>query len=580
MKRASLAVLVFSLVAALGGPALGAGWAFPSPNTVPDGTTLVAINEPNVFDAWSAWQATTGDRENYTARLCPTGIDDQNCDPAKAFVQAHSILSVCTSETQTGCIESLRAQVSGSPWVSASFIRGVEGQSYSATAQGAIAAGEISLWSIPGLTHSGGATTYAVVAKLKQNYNRQLQRFEAVALSANVSPYTTRPSASAVEVYEGDANGVTRVFTRHDPVCIWQEFQGCGLVEDFPPNTRIEVSVRTPSSITGWFRGRLQTPEISIDAISTISNRITVAGLVVEVPRVSVLANREETPEDIAKIIAATGGKNALGPIFTGRSIRDFFSNEGDRVFDVIDGLRKTAKDTSQGTSSLWNFTTIETNSSQPCFSDKSSVLGVVTTNATSYLGDPPVFSGGSLNYKVAGMHYLPDGRTLSLGTYDLIMSGKVARCLYGFSSAPIQASIQVISEGGESTVATTEVSERNGWLKLAAYGFTFSEKNIQVKLSQFTAKSVTLPKFSGKLSRLSNAQLASVNAFASNLEGASSVICTGTFVKASERSLAASRAKEVCRLIAAARPGLVVTAGTKQTKVASSNFRVSVTAN
>jgi hypothetical protein len=32
--------------------------------------------------------------------------------------------------------------------------------------------------------------------------------------------------------------------------------------------------------------------------------------------------------------------------------------------------------------------------------------------------------------------------------------------------------------------------------------------------------------------------------------------------------------------LIAAARPGLVVKAGTKQTKIASSNFRVSVTAN
>lgn len=580
VKRFFTLLLTFSVVAGLGSPASGAGWSFPTPNSVPDGTTLVAVNEPNGFDAWSAWQATTGDMENYTARLCPNGIDSQNCDPEKAYVEANSILSVCKSAEETGCIESLRAQVSGSPWVDAKFIRGVQGQGYSARAQGAIDAGEISLWDIPGLTHGGGASSYAVIAKLRQGYNRGIQRFEAVALSANVSPFTIRPRAEAIQVAEGDANGVTRIFTRHDPVCIWQEPGSCGLVEEFPPNTRIEVSVRTPNSITGWFRGRLQSPDIKIDAISTASNRITVAGLVVTVPRVSVLANRAETPEDVAKVIAATGGKNALGPLFIGGSIRDFFSNEGERVFKVMDGLRNTAKDTSQGTSTLWNFTTIETRGSQPCFADKSAVLGVVTTNATAYLGDPPTFEAGSLNYKVAGMHYLPDGKTLSLGTYDLIMSGKVARCLYGFSSAPIQASIQVISDGGESTVATTEVTERDGWLKLAAYGFTFSEKNIQVKLSQFTPKNLTLPKFTGNAARLSKAQLASASSFAASIDGAASITCTGFFVRSSERSLASARAKETCRVISTQRPELTVVTGIKQTKQASSNSRVSVTAN
>jgi hypothetical protein len=63
-------------------------------------------------------------------------------------------------------------------------------------------------------------------------------------------------------------------------------------------------------------------------------------------------------------------------------------------------------------------------------------------------------------------------------------MRSEVARCLYGFSNAPIQASISII--GGENTsVATTVTGERNGWLSLAAAGFTFSTKTIQVKLSQ-----------------------------------------------------------------------------------------------
>jgi hypothetical protein len=582
VKRVSVAVLAFSLVAALGSPASGSGWAFPEANSVPDGTTLVAVNEPNVFDAWSSWQAVdfSAGALDYSSRLCPNGADNQNCDPTKLDLTAQSVLSVCSGPTDGACVESLRAQVSGSAWINADFTRGVEGQPYQADSQGAVRAGEISLWDIPGLKHSGGGTSYAVVVKLRQKFNTTTQQFQATALSANVSPYTTRAGGSVPESFENFSTGKPRVNTRHDAACIWADNEGCGLLEDFPPNVKIELKVRAPKSITGWFRGRLQTPEIKIDEISTSSNRISVTGQTVSVPRIAILANATETPSSILPILETTGGKNATGPLFRGASIKDFFSNQGDRLFDVLNGLRETAKDSSQGSSTLWNFTTIETQSSQPCFAGNNEVLGIVTTNSSAYLGDPPEFKDGSLNYKVAGMHYASDGKTLNLGTYDLIMNSSVARCLYGFSSAPVQASIQVVNEGGEPTVATTQVSERDGWLKIAAYGFTFSEKNIQVKLSQFTPKSVTLPKFSGKLSRLSKAQLASVNKFASNLEGASSLICTGTFVKASERPLAASRAKEVCSLIAAARPGLVVKAGTKQTKIASSNFRVSVTAN
>jgi hypothetical protein len=35
-------------------------------------------------------------------------------------------------------------------------------------------------------------------------------------------------------------------------------------------------------------------------------------------------------------------------------------------------------------------------------------------------------------------------------------------------------------------------VGERNGWLKLAAYGFTFSEKTIKVKITQPKKTTIT----------------------------------------------------------------------------------------
>jgi hypothetical protein len=122
------------------------------------------------------------------------------------------------------------------------------------------------------------------------------------------------------------------------------------------------------------------------------------------------------------------------------------------------------------------------------CLADKSKVLGIVTTNSLGYSGESPEFSRGFLNYKVAGLHYQPDRTTLVQGSYDLVMRSETARCLYGFSNAPLSATVS-ITGGSDKTIATTVVSERNGWLKMAAYGFTFSNKTIKVKVTKAKPK-------------------------------------------------------------------------------------------
>jgi hypothetical protein len=65
------------------------------------------------------------------------------------------------------------------------------------------------------------------------------------------------------------------------------------------------------------------------------------------------------------------------------------------------------------------------------------------------------------------------------------VMRSDVARCLYGFSKAPLNAKVSVVNNKGERFTATTVVGEKNGWLRLAAYGFTFSQKTIKVKITQ-----------------------------------------------------------------------------------------------
>jgi hypothetical protein len=140
------------------------------------------------------------------------------------------------------------------------------------------------------------------------------------------------------------------------------------------------------------------------------------------------------------------------------------------------------------GFNTLWTVNSTNWGNENKCLMDSSRVVGVVSTNAMGYNGNSPSYKAGTLNYQVAGMHYMPDGTSLVEGTYDLLIRSDAARCLYGFSNAPIQASISVTGEDNQK-VATTSMTEGNGWIKLSAYGFNFSDPTISVKLSQAKAQ-------------------------------------------------------------------------------------------
>jgi hypothetical protein len=134
----------------------------------------------------------------------------------------------------------------------------------------------------------------------------------------------------------------------------------------------------------------------------------------------------------------------------------------------------------------VWAFRSIQSSQYSSCMKGSDSLSGIVTTNATMYIGNPPTFNQAdqTLDYKVMAPHYLPDGSEFK-GSYDLLIKSDVARCIYKFSNAPISASVSIISSDGTAQVATTVVGERDGWLTLSAKGFTFSAPTLRVKLSQ-----------------------------------------------------------------------------------------------
>jgi hypothetical protein len=110
----------------------------------------------------------------------------------------------------------------------------------------------------------------------------------------------------------------------------------------------------------------------------------------------------------------------------------------------------------------------------------------VVTTNATVYDGSIPIFDekNQTLNYLVSAPHFSANGAEF-LGTYDLVLRSDIARCIYGFEKTPTSATISIVRGDTVEKVSTTTLTEKDGWLSLSAYGFTFSSPKISVKLIQ-----------------------------------------------------------------------------------------------
>lgn len=514
MKKRSLLVSTLLAVAALisnsGTAALADSWVAPQPNTAPSNGSWVVVNEQGGFDLWSSrgsFKNSPGSQENH---ICADGLGESFCDfsdGAWRFVGNH-ILPFCISDTQENCLEGLSAVTADGGLVVGKFLHTIEGERWKAVPETDLYEATMpSLFELPGVANGGGSATYVVALKTQVEFDISTKKFVTRSMSANVFGYTTksggfRPIRSHSQL---DPDGVNRVYINHDPTCLFNETGVCGLEQDFPKGVSFKVDARVSSSISGWFHGRMTEQEISIDRFSSTNNRISIKAKPSQVARMAVIATRPNSSTAAQELLLSRGGHGGY-TAFNGNSIKDFWATEGEGAFFALNEWRDEMKDTAAGISTVWNFGTVGRQPGNECMADKTKVLGMVTTNATLYSGIAPEFVNGQLKYTVGGLHYQPDGKTLNEGTYDLVIRSDVARCLYGFSKAPISATIQVTGEGGENRVATTVIKESaDGWLKLAAYGFNFSSPTISVKLTQAKApaKKITITCVSVKNKKL-----------------------------------------------------------------------------
>jgi len=267
-------------------------------------------------------------------------------------------------------------------------------------------------------------------------------------------------------------------------------------------------------SPAGWLHGRISDPDIEIKQEQGLTV-IEMQGLPVAVPAVYKVYRYQEMPQALKDQYDVTTGGYKKDPNFL-RNPTNYV--QGGRTSESPDPLQRNniygptpssqagmeqlklwipyIEDKATALLSYWSVRTLtpdEMEGSSKCFQDAKSVTGIVTTNSTQYSAGPPAFekSEGTLNYVVASPHFGTKGDVFK-GSYDLVMRSDVARCVYGFSKAPINASISITSADGTPQVATTLIGERNGWLYLQAKNFEFSAPIVKAKLTQEVAPEPT----------------------------------------------------------------------------------------
>jgi len=465
-------------------------------------------------------------RYNETDPTC-SSLSDAKCSSGKVEYQA--VLPFCASVSDVYCTSDLGIIDASGKKTSAVFNRyfplkaqnQFEGDATKNLPSGVAG----SLFSIPQAPHDGGDLYYLSTvmngasdgSQLKLNgFSVKLYPVKLEPISGLCGPLNCNDTGWGL-IKPGVAGNPTGkdAWIRQGPGFTGQNFCVASSVKEslcaqryaFPAGLRFYVTVKTKQLPAGWLHGRLVEPDIKISTSGAIST-VEIQGNPMAVPVVYKMYRYPEMPAALkAEYDVTTGGykkdpnflRNPTGYVQGGRSSESTDPLKRNVMYvptaSSPEGMEQLklwlpyVDDKATALLSYWSARSLESNEMEganSCFRDTNSVTGIVTTNSTQYSAGPPSFNkaDGTLNYQVAAPHYATDKSEFK-GTYDLVIRSDVARCIYGFSKAPINATISITSTDGTPQIATTVIGEKDGWVYLRAKNFGFSSPVIKAKLSQ-----------------------------------------------------------------------------------------------
>jgi hypothetical protein len=476
----------------------------------------------NDFGLWSQSSIYGQDRKGSSKledwkQLWCSGWDDPSCSVYDNLF-ADLILSPCVNEADRACLE------------------GVEAKNSSGTLEKLTLYGEATSQKIARYQFKSGANLVDIPAggglsiwkSSEKNSDGSDRLYAAHILLRYIATSSRQSGESADKIVLSDFKGQIYPVTLKSGTTCKEFTMGAQCIDsaNFAGNEKLAVTLRMNKDLTGWIFGRMQNSEFAVTSLDASYNKIRIGGDVTLVPELAAKVAKSDIAKDpklerylrdfftngrpgvsvpnpgsgsfndgsiggyqstsyegflaaqtITRLIAVNFDKFALFFAFEDQ-LKPFSppaSNNGRNI------LRET-------NSIFWNFGANAYVGSNKCSADKTKLHGMVVTNAPIFENGPPEFKDGSLNYRVAGIHNNLDGSEFK-GRYTYIVRSDTARCYYGFSNAPIEARVEVLSSNNTTQVASVLVSEKDGFLKLQADNFTFSSPTIKVKFSQESAQ-------------------------------------------------------------------------------------------
>lgn len=345
----------------------------------------------------------------------------------------------------------------------------------------------------PVLTHTGG-TFFALRTSLIGTFGSGAYDFEGSIFAVSIKQ--TANSKVNFRGYTSTATGAGYSQSWDSPVtndCVVVGVNTCGVPFPLPLDVRFGVQMQSTVFPIKWLHGRLDDPVIN-SVFNTKVYQMTLEAKPIKSPVLSGITRFSQlTPklQNRYSSIVEDDKKDPKGRIL----IDDLTPARGDYSLAALKDWLEYLPDKAQALPTAWSIRTISVSdlatSKFPtkCLSLDENIAGLVTTNATAYSSGPPKFdsSSASLEYQVAAPHFEKDGTTPFKGSYDLAIRSDVARCIYGFTNAPIQATVSVVSSDSDPKLVTTTFKEAAGWVNFSARNFEFSTPTIVVKMTQQT---------------------------------------------------------------------------------------------
>jgi hypothetical protein len=483
-KKFQIPLLVFALIlaSALGGAS--SATADSETPIVKPVTLMMQLHDPSITHGRSmVWDQDVTDAVSFFGTMVKpnpsvmffeangacTSFQDAVCSASSnATMTANSVLGLCESSSELGCIEGVSYSADGVALAPLSLVSG------GTTVFPEEASLNIARGASLGVWRAANGLDFVVSAVLRSGLSRSLTPAwtKASAGSLNVAisrvPAGTVLTTATARVIDSPSNPGTKTFAyAHSAPANTIEFAG---------GTRFVLKIRVPNTVTSWFQGRLANTVIGATPLSGERTLYEISGDASSVH----IAGAEARADD-------PNIPDYSSPIPAGTFIRGLGSPNNISEFEK---WKRFMNDKAIASIREWTISALGA-AQNNCFDSSKGIVGFASTNAGFYSGTPPTLNAatGVIEYKVASPHFASDGQ-IAKGSYSLSLPLSVLQCLYRTDLEPTEANLTLTYDDGTSPYSVTQtVTKKDGWLNVSVDGFHFSSPTIGAK---FLVKSST----------------------------------------------------------------------------------------